>query len=86
MSVQATTCYTLSCDSCGQTCNPADEGEIHFYDVEQARRDMLDYEWSHTEGRDLCRECTAADQCAKLGHVPALDMGGKYCDRCEEPL
>lgn len=86
MSVQETKCFALHCDGCGCGFNPADEGEILFSSVDEARTELRHYEWSTDGERDLCTTCTAADQCAKHGHVPALDTGGRYCDRCEEPL
>lgn len=79
-------CHTIVCDECGQTLNPADEGEIHFSDAAEARSELRYYEWSTDGERDLCPTCTAAARCAKNGHVPALDVRGEYCDRCEEKL
>lgn len=80
-------CITLACDECGDALNPADEGEMHFGSVGEARNDARRYfEWTGDDERDLCPTCTAHAQCVELGHIPALDVRGEYCDRCEEKL
>jgi hypothetical protein len=84
--IKAAMCHTIVCDGCGQTLNPADEGEIHFSDAHEARAELHFYEWTSDGERDLCPSCTADAQCAEHGHVPALDVRGEYCDRCEEKL
>lgn len=85
--IRTTTCHTIECDECGQTLNPADEGEIHFSDAAEARNEATQcFDWSGIGERDLCEVCTKAAQCAEDGHVPALDVGGDYCDRCEAKL
>lgn len=88
MTAQAQTCYTLVCDECREAVYEADEGcPYHFESIEPLRHEATEYgEWSQDGERDLCPACTAAASCAADGHVPALDVGGDYCDRCEAKL
>jgi hypothetical protein len=83
--IETHTCHTIVCDSCKETLNPADEGELHFANAEHARTEAERYyEWTCEGGRDLCPACS----CAAYGYVPRKDQlfGGRYCTRCEEAI
>lgn len=87
MSVTEHRCITLHCDACGEAFG-YDEGEVHFgvEDSATARNDAAYCDWGITDAGDFCAVCWAQKLCAEHGHVPAIDVAGEYCDRCEEKL
>jgi hypothetical protein len=84
-------CITLHCDDCGHVYGYDESefgGAVHFGEKDSvaARNDAADMDWGITDEGDWCPPCWSKKQCERFGHVPALDVSGEYCDRCEERL
>jgi hypothetical protein len=84
MAVVTHTCYTLTCDNCGNTIETEEyEGTtnvVHLDSPEEARAALVGdpdeenedsnacLDGQHLDGRDLCGECNTKRICAKRGH------------------
>ncbi|MBB4917409.1 hypothetical protein [Streptosporangium saharense] len=77
-----TTCFVVRCFDCATPFGY--DGEIHFFTLEAARRDLESTGWSRAHdaespGRDVpadaerwrCRDCATARICAAVGHQPS---------------
>jgi hypothetical protein len=87
MSVDTHQCISLRCDECRQPFEY--DGVTQHWDAEdvvEARNNAADCDWGIADEGEWCPPCWARKACERFGHVPALDVRGEYCDRCEEKL
>lgn len=87
MSITEQQCISLRCDDCGEPFQYDDMTAL--YDVDdrvELRNNAADCDWGVTDEGEWCPPCWARKVCERDGHVPAIDVRGDYCDRCEENL